>query len=161
MFQSTCPHGARPGFLYLSQNKKEFQSTCPHGARPGHFHTRSGRYCFNPRAHTGHDYLSQNKVRSQNMFQSTCPHGARLRTIALSAIPRTRFNPRAHTGHDLYILSERELKYCFNPRAHTGHDVDFSSTTGQPALFQSTCPHGARLLFCNNLLCNTKESCNR
>ena len=54
-----------------------FQSTRPHGARPG---SRSaGRRCggFNPRARTGRDVGGRVHFEIDLVFQSTRPHGAR------------------------------------------------------------------------------------
>jgi len=56
---------------------KSFQSTRPHGARPGGHRHRLYPTRFNPRARTGRDH-SGLMVRSwATMFQSTRPHGAR------------------------------------------------------------------------------------
>ena len=101
LFQSTRPHGARPGAYDLNKLAKGFQSTRPHGARlQKRLHSSAPITCFNPRAHTGRDingdcnkneqavsihaptrgatFLPCSVRSSPRLFQSTRPHGARL-----------------------------------------------------------------------------------
>ncbi len=127
-----------------TKTSRQFQSTRPHGAR----HGRKGKFKvvkrgFNPRAHTGRDFL-----RFCKPVRIGC------------------FNPRAHTGRDCCKQPRMLRPYCFNPRAHTGRDFcAFASlsasvvsihaptrgATGRSdnpvkrtEWFQSTRPHGAR-----------------
>ena len=57
------------------------------------------------------------------------------------------FNPRALTGRDQILrLGNRQSPY-FNPRALTGRDRCSASRGAARLAFQSTRPHGARLLI--------------
>ena len=80
--------------------------------------------CFNPRTHTGCDFL-----KSRFVIWLVC------------------FNPRTHTGCDVmckcFCLSWGS---CFNPRTHTGCDDPCLLLALGPFRFQSTHPHGVRLL---------------
>ena len=124
-----------------------FQSTHPHGVRPGqtlgfpdcrvvsiHAPTRGATICgmaimyillsFNPRTHTGCDALKKYGLfHSYEGFQSTHPHGVR------------RFSS---------IYSR--CVYSFNPRTHTGCDQDNGKLSEYKPWFQSTHPHGVRLM---------------
>ena len=78
-----------------------------------------------------------------------------------------RFNPRPRTGGDLRIFTAKHYQACFNPRPRTGGDKEYEdrleritvsihapargatllfSLLYPYALFQSTPPHGGRLL---------------
>ena len=103
------------------------------------------------------------------MFQSTRPHGARhpvvgrqfLRFLVSIHAPARGatyynlfamssvlcFNPRARTGRDVFEFLIFLRGVSFNPRARTGRDAILSLVCYCPALFQSTRPHGARLLL--------------
>ncbi len=76
-FQSTLPHGERlagqPGILILSV----FQSTLPHGERPGSVFACPPTTNFNPRSHTGSDFVEYAPSKRNS-----------------------NFNPRSHTGSD-------------------------------------------------------------
>ena len=98
-----------------------FQSTRPYGARHASCAFRGPWQCFNPRAHTGRDFLP---------------------TVSFSN--SSSFNPRAHTGRDgAFSLTLASIAVSihapirgatktkskpiftagFNPRAHTGRDL--------------------------------------
>ena len=57
MFQSTHPHGVRLILLSCHSCHSVFQSTHPHGVRPNSWDTPITPRCFNPRTHTGCDYV--------------------------------------------------------------------------------------------------------
>ena len=101
------------------------------------------------------------------LFQSTRPHGARL----ARGRPRRQaacFNPRAHMERDTGWMRLRWRVSCFNPRAHMERDLweELQNTVADRVSihaptwsatylqlrdikkmeFQSTRPHGARLL---------------
>ena len=98
-FQSTRPHGARPGMITFLRGRVKFQSTRPHGARPGRVRSIA---CHWP-------------------FQSTRPHGARPAGPATTSISSS-FNPRARTGRDASRAVPSWTRSSFNPRARTGRD---------------------------------------
>ena len=82
------------------------------------------------------------------MFQSTRPHGARRRSAGRPHPPASRFNPRARTGRDELLFEEfRVVHHRFNPRARTGRDSINAFAYAVNPSFQSTRPHGARLLM--------------
>ena len=78
-FQSTHPHGVRRAMTLRHRTYVVFQSTHPHGVRPKPSMTVSVyNNGFNPRTHTGCDFLVQIRDGYIDMFQSTHPHGVRL-----------------------------------------------------------------------------------
>ena len=79
---------------------------------------------FNPRTHTGCD-----------------------KDVVDYMIRRMGFNPRTHTGCDKYICANQSYIPCFNPRTHTGCDLMFAPPQPSTVSFQSTHPHGVRLLY--------------
>ena len=147
---------------------RRFQSTRPHGARPGRSRRSSrGAIGFNPRARTGRDILRLSVLYPMSLFQSTRPHGARPMIsssvssdfdVSIHAPARgatqdkvkvrtstLRFNPRARTGRDTYTphylssvfrvsihapargatrtwICKLYNFFSFNPRARTGRD---------------------------------------
>ncbi len=136
--------GATCSPLFQGLNPAVFQSTRPHGARPAGTTPRVRRAGFNPRARTGRDPVSVD--RSPAPF---C------------------FNPRARTGRDQLHRTRGHWSTRFNPRARTGRDQRVERVghrvgvsihapargATMPAItrvstdmFQSTRPHGARLL---------------
>ncbi|SDZ33316.1 hypothetical protein SAMN05421547_11866 [Delftia lacustris] len=99
-FQSTRPHGARPGAEPLTDGIGHVSIHAPaRGATGAAVGPAAARACFNPRARTGRDIKRGVRVGSRPKFQSTRPHGARL--CGTSATMRWKsFNPRARTGRD-------------------------------------------------------------
>ena len=88
------------------------------------------------------------------LFQSTHPHGVR-RVHVRSFLPMTGFNPRTHTGCDLLPLLLLISRNSFNPRTHTGCDVKFLHNNFIQSMFQSTHPHGVRLLRNKPRICRS------
>ena len=123
MFQSTHPHGVRPGETVLNQAQTGFQSTHPHGVRR---HAPYG-------------------LRFHGLFQSTHPHGVRPRFATIKIRLNEGFNPRTRMGCDQgrrklhrgqirfqsthphgvrqIFLSRASWRPCFNPRTRMGCDV--------------------------------------
>jgi len=56
------------------------------------------------------------------------------------------FNPRARMGRDPFYEEHKAILYSFNPRARMGRDFSFSFYFYSHFKFQSTRPHGARLV---------------
>ena len=79
--------------------------------------------CFNPRTHTGCDTSPKN-----NGSYYDC------------------FNPRTHTGCDWWYAVRVAHTKCFNPRTHTGCDNKVQNEVKKASEFQSTHPHGVRLV---------------
>ena len=137
---------SRSSFIFL------FQSTHPHGVR--HL---SQAYCranrgFNPRTHTGCDYIKnsiaqiapvsihaptrgatrQPLLRRQALpwFQSTHPHGVRLPNTANAKLGNMFQSTHPH-GVRLCTAFKRKFNVTrFNPRTHTGCDF-FKLGTGE------------------------------
>jgi len=122
--------------------------------------------CFNPRTHTGCDY---NSCRIMTDFVSFNPrtHTGCDKCKNRRGKDTNCFNPRTHTGCDTNLPRCRKDKQCFNPRTHTGCDnaiTDLADgltvsihapTRGATSfitmcifrvMFQSTHPHGVRLI---------------
>ena len=170
-FQSTRPHGARllKG-LHLVLSYRAFQSTRPHGARrlgvlisppviivsihaPAWGATRlcrrrcRRRNCFNPRARMGRDFLAVRSPRPRCLFQSTRPHGAR---------PHTRQYVRAGRCVSIHapawgatlskqVTGRQSLVSIHAPA--WGATLSVAGSISATSSFQSTRPHGARLLI--------------
>ncbi len=106
----------------LTSFKNMFQSTRPHGARPPRF-----RVLLRPL-----------------LFQSTRPHGAR--PLCTRSFTRLwSFNPRAHMGCDVVSV------LFVVPFSVSIHALTWGATAASDGsrflmLFQSTRPHGARLV---------------
>ena len=82
-----------------------------------------------------------------NQFQSTHPHGVRPWLSCVSAWVILCFNPRTHTGCDIYFVYCKGKQKMVSIHAPTrGATTD---TSGNPVyrMFQSTHPHGVRLLL--------------
>ena len=120
-----------------------FQSTRPHGARlfGCSFYLCLG--CFNPRARTGRDSVSTFVTESIPVSIHAPARGATI-NVGEVKVPKG-FNPRARTGRDLQELRHvlwTEVSIHAPARGATA--VAFSSAIA--VMFQSTRPHGARLL---------------
>ena len=121
MFQSTFPHGERPGRIIPQKGEWMFQSTFPHGERP---------------------WRIEGTLR-EFPFQSTFPHGER-HPVNTRDSRFYGFNPRSHTGNDSAPSTFSIISGCFNPRSHTGNDLTAWRKQRRKRLFQSTFPHGER-----------------
>ena len=122
-FQSTRPHGARPGMPWQCLLLLWFQSTRPHGARHKEINKEKEPKSFNPRAHTGRDFALKDAKYHRFGFQSTRPHGARLQSHKYSGANIVFQSTRPH-GARLKTAVAAVIKQKF----------------------QSTRPHGARHL---------------
>ena len=104
----------------------KFQSTLPHGERLSLTCLSDWNKHFNPRSHTGSDIVDE-----------------------IYLLCFGNFNPRSHTGSDPVLCKAASLQSHFNPRSHTGSDMADSWELVAVSEFQSTLPHGERLLcFC-------------
>ena len=124
-FQSTRPHGARLAKNKAGDTRTEFQSTRPHGARLG---------------------LAMAQLKEYE-FQSTRPHGARL--VGEMVYPDS-FDVSIHApawGATFKMETNEMTIFGFNPRARMGRDHRRRRMIGKHRLFQSTRPHGARLVI--------------
>ena len=122
MFQSTHPHGVRPGYREKNKKALEFQSTHPHGVRLTLKITT--RLCF--------------------WFQSTHPHGVR----RLPALPRAQGRfvsihapARGATGEEYDV----QLSFTVSIHAPARGATRTIWLPFQSCRFQSTHPHGVRL----------------
>ena len=122
LFQSTHPHGVRQGIGEGGDLVFEFQSTHPHGVRPAELHQLTRHSRFNPRTHTGCDYIDRFFPQLVE-FQSTHPHGVRPVFIHLMAFPLLFQSTHPHgVRHNWFFTLMDRIQ------------------------FQSTHPHGVRPL---------------
>ena len=105
---------------------------------------------------------------TENQFQSTLPHGERLLLLSVCSLlnrfnPRSRmgsdpdikypkafyrsFNPRSRMGSDMPLYSFVLEYTCFNPRSRMGSDRSMRMLALPHITFQSTLPHGERLIM--------------
>ena len=130
-----------PCAAYLA---KWFQSTHPHGVRPGLSLISSARNCFNPRTHMGCDEATRNYRFPSGVFQSTHPHGVRQHDahdilfclLFQSTHPHgvrrieqfmgyRSFQFQSTHPHGVRPTSSHSccrFGLCFNPRTHKGCD---------------------------------------
>ena len=127
-FQSTHPHGVRLLIPTSAVNSGTFQSTHPHGVRRRADRLLSaGEYHFNPRTRMGCDTL-------------ICPPTPPLFGISIHA---------PAWGATWWRSAARRCAQHFNPRTRMGCDSFISIFLRSAPLFQSTHPHGVRLIFFN------------
>ena len=122
-FQSTRPHGARPGvgvsyvdLLFVSIHAPAW------GATKG---AASSQHIKGVSIHApawGATLLGFQVLLVCSLFQSTRPHGARLLFTVLRNLMFS-FNPRARMGRDRCDYQIVFTESCFNPRARMGRDV--------------------------------------
>ena len=100
LFQSTFPHGERPGATAGATGRRKFQSTFPHGERPDAI--VEGLRPIVVSIHVparGTTRKDQEEGREEGCF-----------------------NPRSRTGNDSTSGALIPLASCFNPRSRTGND---------------------------------------
>ena len=143
-FQSTCPRGAR------QQNENAVRTAYisihvpTRGTTPRMSASSKIQY-FNPRAHEGHDVFFASQY-IYSLFQSTCPRGARLyHALGFHNADISIHVPTRGTTPGGTFVSVGNISIHVPTRGTT---VGF----GMPilsAVFQSTCPRGARRIRCN------------
>ena len=122
-FQSTRPHGARPGYDGRADRQVEFQSTRPHGARPVSVSLRVAEDDVSIHAPAWGATIPDGAILKVKIpFQSTRPHGAR-QDCPRSFLCAAMFQSTRPHGARLSL----PIRYSGNCK------------------FQSTRPHGARL----------------
>ena len=131
LFQSTPPHGRRPGLIHVH---RDFCAVSIHAsAREATIGLGHGCFfCsgFNPRLRTGGD---------------PC--------LWRSSAPKRCFNPRLRTGGDAPTPKRGALVASFNPRLRTGGDRPWPPISVRSRAFQSTPPHGRRQNLLRSLGC--------
>ena len=126
---------------------KMFQSTRPHGARRGDLWHCGGRNRFNPRARTGRDYRRNFKpfrkavsihapARGATKFHNSCRRGLHVSIHA----------PARGATSAAFLLAPLLLVSIHAPARGATLGGSFFRMRDQ---FQSTRPHGARLLLHN------------
>ena len=97
---------------------------------------------FNPRSHTGSDFVERITFASCQ-FQSTLPHGERQSARVVSS-GTSWFQSTLPHGERRCAPSLPTPISCFNPRSHTGSDRFRADHLIGYREFQSTLPHGER-----------------
>ena len=144
-FQSTHPHGVRPGYPFTSPSfYPSFNPRTRTGCDSGLTMMLMVTCCFNPRTRTGCDKKGGDKITAIKPFQSTHPHGVRPNLLLTPSLLQC-FNPRTRTGCDKSRQLMVQQVTCFNPRTRTGCDFKFLVQCSHSVGFQSTHPHGVRL----------------
>ncbi len=102
---------------------------------------------FNPRSRTGSDPRLVYQAKPYNRFQSTLPHGERqtLSSVSTLSIKVSIHAPARGATCNGSMLSA--FAAGFNPRSRTGSDVLNDRESARISLFQSTLPHGERLIL--------------
>ena len=121
-FQSTCPRGARHGFLRQRCDAGDISIHVPAWGTTYKVLDQAFKKLISIHVPAWGTTSSTRPGMTGCRFQSTCPRGAR------PGGPGTACRGRH-----------------FNPRARVGHDMG-SLPSAPPARFQSTCPRGARRL---------------
>ncbi len=168
-FQSTHPHGVRPGKRASRSMGFKFQSTHPHGVRREVWHVDFDSYGVSIHAPARGATRGKRCEPAQRAVSIHAPaRGATNAKRFGGAIiwgfnPRTRtgcdgrtraiplstgcFNPRTRTGCDARLLGLADGTRSFNPRTRTGCDEPTRARAVELAEFQSTHPHGVRLAW--------------
>ena len=148
VFQSTHPHGVRlikmctvPSLRMVSIHAPTRGATLESLPWP-----RSPQNRFNPRTHTGCDVLYYLKSVCFQTFQSTHPHGVRLLFQIMYAHQSDGFNPRTHTGCDVALFGTTAKQWRVSIHAPTRGATYLPEREPPSSMFQSTHPHGVRLL---------------
>ena len=150
-FQSTPPHGGRPTNTRNRSAWVLFQSTPPHGGRRLGLPPGEGSILVSIHAPAWGATQDVINCFRYMMFQSTPPHGGRHQRGSIQKV-LVRFNPRPRMGGDLFGLRFHLNLSSFNPRPRMGGDKENLCDFYIP-MFQSTPPHGGRLLSDYSFLC--------
>ncbi len=178
MFQSTPPHGGRLLYAYVLKRAHPFQSTPPHGGRQKRARRIATfvRFQSTPPHGGRHHFLRY--ANTSGLFQSTPPHGGRPWNNTCSWLGLTFQSTPPHGGRRGFMVvffvrwkvsihapawratksTERyELRTkCFNPRPRMEGDNVRPHISALFVKFQSTPPHGGRLvsagIYINNRL---------
>ncbi len=104
--------------------------------------------CFNPRTRTGCDLCTDVGTYNMRWFQSTHPHGVRL-WYCLGFIIKQSFNPRTRTGCDFktYFIENNSDDVSIHAPARGA--TSKTNCRRLATMFQSTHPHGVRLVECS------------
>ena len=143
-FQSTHPHRVRLRCVRVHHRFRMFQSTHPHRVRLGAFECTIVFACFNPRTHTGCDFITIDAVFDIDVSIHAPTQGAteavgrhlvggdvsihaptQGATAHLFTLPRgDKVSIHAPTqGATTNKCTNVCLCVCFNPRTHTGCDL--------------------------------------
>ena len=146
-FKSTHPHGVRPSFLPNISMILAVSIHAPtRGATPFGINGLSGSSTFQSTHPHGVRLAARGVSEIWIKFQSTHPHGVRPSTSSLTLISYF-VSIHAPTRGATASVSEYFLgRGSFNPRTHTGCDFSNEEVDGGYREFQSTHPHGVRLL---------------
>ena len=143
-------HAPARGATRRTQRKREasmFQPTRPHGARRlRSCCARKHPQGFNPRARTGRDVLSAQRLEIQGSFNPRARTGRDATNAKLCRDFKVSFNPRARTGRDLNILRRHAYRVVSTHAPARGATAALAAQKPLSALFQPTRPHGARPL---------------
>ena len=158
-FQSTPPHGRRrpPSKLQSVRRHVSIHASAREATSQSRMSASQTR-CFNPRLRTGGDL-----PRLQCGALVILSFNPRLRTggdnpAAPATTPDARFNPRLRTGGDAWAAVRSGCTATgFNPRLRTGGDVLPPPVRRLPRRFQSTPPHGRRLMLVLPTAVNSNE----
>ncbi len=110
-------------------------------------HTRSSRFMVSIHAPAWGATSVTNSAHGPMQFQSTHPHGVRLGAIHHRC---TAANVSIHApawGATPAVFGYWREVVCFNPRTRMGCDPSSAARTSTGWAFQSTHPHGVRLLW--------------
>ena len=103
--------------------------------------------CFNPRTHTGCDYRNAIENGASEVSIHAPTRGATIGiTDRVSSEERVSIHAPTRGATLLATVSLLEHRHRFNPRTHTGCDICYGDTVPDGCKFQSTHPHGVRLL---------------
>ena len=137
-------------FIKRFTGTSQFQSTRPHGARPGGTAEPGRSRGFNPRARTGRDAQCGSHTFQEDAFQSTRPHGARhVRDGDGPESPGVSIHAPARGATHLKPaqLAPAAVSIHAPARGATWRRAVYDD---DDPLFQSTRPHGARLTAWNS-----------
>ena len=130
----------------LRRSPRSFQSTPPHGRRRELINECLRDWTVSIHASAREATPASPINPAPRAFQSTPPHGRRLPGGMAITSRVACFNPRLRTGGDDRGGFHTNRLAGFNPRLRTGGDSITLPGFTSADLFQSTPPHGRRLL---------------
>ncbi len=104
---------------------------------------------FNPRSRMGSDFVVGGQFLEQSVVSIHAPAWGATILIWMYCVSIGSFNPRSRMGSDTASHLSVTRYWRFNPRSRMGSDCFCTSRCCGLPKFQSTLPHGERLVRCN------------
>ena len=142
MFQSTHPHGVRPGIVATSRKPRRFQSTHPHGVRQLSMIRVTPSTCFNPRTRTGCDKVYINQIVKSIVSIHAPARGATLPATQKTVFYSVSIHAPARGATNEINIQTPQINVSIHAPARGA--TSLYAHNSEILVFQSTHPHGVR-----------------